>query len=112
MRLTFTYFCSIAKNRDLTWIRHRHVRLNLLHVWAHNALDIFGVVDTLDIAAHSGSDGSPAPYDAGCDAVAASEIRVNRCVAISGCSGGGKSKLLAELGRRGYTVIESLAGGL
>jgi predicted ATPase len=72
----------------------------------HNALDIFGAVDTLDIAAHSGSDRSPAPYDAGCDAVAASEIRVNRCVVISGCSGGGKSKLLAELGRRGYTVIE------
>jgi hypothetical protein len=26
----------------------------------YNALDIFGVVDTLDIAARSGSDGSPA----------------------------------------------------
>jgi predicted ATPase len=31
---------------------------------------------------------------------------VNRFVVISGCSGGGKSTLLAELGRRGYTVIE------
>jgi predicted ATPase len=29
-----------------------------------------------------------------------------RCVVISGCSGGGKSTLLTELGRRGYTVIE------
>jgi predicted ATPase len=27
-------------------------------------------------------------------------------VAISGCSGGGKSTLLRELGRRGYTVVE------
>jgi predicted ATPase len=31
---------------------------------------------------------------------------MNRFVAISGCSGGGKSTLLAELGRRGHTVIE------
>ena len=31
---------------------------------------------------------------------------MNRFVVISGCSGGGKSTLLAELGRRGYTVIE------
>jgi predicted ATPase len=31
---------------------------------------------------------------------------VNRFVVISGCSGGGKSTLLAELGRRGHTVIE------
>jgi predicted ATPase len=31
---------------------------------------------------------------------------VNRFVVISGCSGGGKSTLLAELGRRGYTVME------
>jgi predicted ATPase len=31
---------------------------------------------------------------------------VNRFVVISGCSGGDKSTLLAELGRRGYTVVE------
>jgi predicted ATPase len=31
---------------------------------------------------------------------------VNPLVVISGCSGGGKSTLLAELGRRGYAVIE------
>jgi predicted ATPase len=31
---------------------------------------------------------------------------VNRFVVISGCSGGGKSTLLAELGRRGHTVVE------
>jgi predicted ATPase len=31
---------------------------------------------------------------------------VNRFVVISGCSGGGKSTLLAELGRRGHTIIE------
>ena len=31
---------------------------------------------------------------------------MNRFVVISGCTGSGKSKLLAELGRRGYTVIE------
>jgi predicted ATPase len=31
---------------------------------------------------------------------------VNRFVVISGCSGGGKSTLLAELGQRGYSVIE------
>jgi predicted ATPase len=31
---------------------------------------------------------------------------VNQFVVISGCSGGGKSTLLAELGRRGHTVIE------
>lgn len=30
----------------------------------------------------------------------------NRFVLISGCSGGGKSTLLAELGTRGYPVIE------
>ena len=29
----------------------------------HNTLDIFGVVATLDVSAHSESDGSPAPYD-------------------------------------------------
>jgi predicted ATPase len=33
-------------------------------------------------------------------------IRVNWFVVISGCSGGGKSALLAELGRRGHTIIE------
>jgi predicted ATPase len=31
---------------------------------------------------------------------------MNRFVVISGCSGGGKSTLLVELGRRGHTVIE------
>ena len=31
---------------------------------------------------------------------------VNRLVVISGCSSGGKSTLLAELGRRGYAVVE------
>jgi predicted ATPase len=31
---------------------------------------------------------------------------VNRFVVISGCSGGGKSAVLAELGRRGYAVVE------
>jgi predicted ATPase len=31
---------------------------------------------------------------------------VNRFVVISGCSGGGKSTLLVELGRRGHTIIE------
>jgi predicted ATPase len=30
---------------------------------------------------------------------------MNRFVVISGCSGGGKSALLAELGRRGYAVV-------
>ena len=30
----------------------------------------------------------------------------DRFVVISGCSGGGKSSLLAELGRRGYAVVE------
>lgn len=30
---------------------------------------------------------------------------MNRFVAISGCSGGGKSTLIAELGRRGYAVV-------
>jgi predicted ATPase len=33
-------------------------------------------------------------------------INVNWFVVISGCSGGGKSTLLAELGRRGYATIE------
>ena len=31
---------------------------------------------------------------------------VDRCVVISGCSGGGKSTLLAELARRGHAVLE------
>jgi predicted ATPase len=31
---------------------------------------------------------------------------VNRFVVISGCSGGGKSSLLAALSRRGYAVVE------
>ena len=31
---------------------------------------------------------------------------MNRFVVISGCSGGGKSMLLAELGRRGHSIIE------
>jgi predicted ATPase len=30
----------------------------------------------------------------------------NRFVVISGCSSGGKSTLLAELGRRGYATVE------
>jgi predicted ATPase len=33
-------------------------------------------------------------------------IKMNPFVVISGCSGGGKSTLLAELGRRGYAVVE------
>lgn len=32
--------------------------------------------------------------------------RVNRFVVISGCSGGGKSTLLAELAGRGYAVVD------
>ncbi|WP_434713378.1 AAA family ATPase [Rhizobium sp. YTUHZ045] len=31
---------------------------------------------------------------------------MNRSVLISGCSGGGKSTLLAELGRRGHGIVE------
>jgi predicted ATPase len=31
---------------------------------------------------------------------------MNRFVVISGCSGGGKSSLIAELGRRGYSIVE------
>ena len=31
---------------------------------------------------------------------------MNRFVMISGCSGGGKSTLLAELARRGYSIVE------
>ena len=33
-------------------------------------------------------------------------MNTNRLVVISGCSGGGKSTLLAELGRRGYATVE------
>jgi predicted ATPase len=33
-------------------------------------------------------------------------FEMNRFVVISGCSGGGKSTLLAELGRRGHAVVE------
>jgi predicted ATPase len=33
-------------------------------------------------------------------------MNVNRFVVISGCSGGGKSALLIELGRRGYAMLE------
>ena len=33
-------------------------------------------------------------------------MRVDRFVVISGCSGGGKSTLLAELAGRGYAVVE------
>lgn len=32
--------------------------------------------------------------------------KMNRLIVISGCSGGGKSTLLTELGRRGYPVVE------
>ncbi len=31
---------------------------------------------------------------------------MERFVVVSGCSGGGKSTLLAELGRRGHSVVE------
>jgi predicted ATPase len=31
---------------------------------------------------------------------------LDRFVVISGCSGGGKSTLLAELARRGYRTVE------
>jgi predicted ATPase len=34
------------------------------------------------------------------------ETNLNRFVVISGCSGGGKSTLLAELARRGHAVVE------
>jgi len=33
-------------------------------------------------------------------------VDVGRFVVISGCSGGGKSTLLVELGRRGYSIVE------
>lgn len=35
-----------------------------------------------------------------------SKVDMNRFVVISGCSGGGKSTLLAELARRGYSIVE------
>ncbi len=31
---------------------------------------------------------------------------MNRCVVISGCSGGGKSTLLTEIGSRGFAIVE------
>lgn len=34
------------------------------------------------------------------------EATIERLVLISGCSGGGKSTLLAELNRRGYTTVD------
>jgi predicted ATPase len=34
------------------------------------------------------------------------KMDINRFVAISGCSSGGKSTLLAELGRRGHATVE------
>jgi predicted ATPase len=36
---------------------------------------------------------------------------MNRFVVISGCSGGGKFTLLAELGRRGYATVEEPDAG-
>jgi len=39
-------------------------------------------------------------------AIPVGEIRMQRFVVISGCSGGGKSTLLAELSSRGYAVFE------
>ena len=33
-------------------------------------------------------------------------MNVNRFVVISGCSGGGKSTLLIELGQRGYATVQ------
>ena len=38
--------------------------------------------------------------------LSASASDTDRFVVISGCSGGGKSTLLAELGRRGYATVE------
>ncbi len=34
----------------------------------------------------------------------------NRFVVLSGCSGGGKSTLLIELGRRGYAARDGFRG--
>jgi predicted ATPase len=34
------------------------------------------------------------------------KMDINRSVVISGCSSGGKSTLLAELGRRGHATVE------
>ena len=52
-------------------------------------MDTFGEVAAIDVAGRLESD-----------------VCANRFVVISGCSGGGKSTLLAELGRRGHTIIE------
>ena len=38
--------------------------------------------------------------------LASGSFNVDRLVVISGCSSGGKSTLLAELGRRGHAVVE------
>ena len=38
----------------------------------------------------------------------ANETFVDRFVVVSGCSGGGKSTLLVELGGRGNAVVESI----
>src|SRR5215831_11446797 len=49
---------------------------------------------------------------AGFEPAVSSEVRssgvstTSRFVVISGCSGGGKSSLIAELGRRGYPTVE------
>ena len=40
------------------------------------------------------------------DLVLAEDETVNRLLVLSGCSGGGKSALLAELARRGYRTVE------
>ena len=38
--------------------------------------------------------------------VRAGNVNIDRFVVISGCSGGGKSTLLIELGQRGYATVE------
>lgn len=43
----------------------------------------------------------------GCDHLPGVNPGVGRFVVISGCSGNGKSTLIAELGRRGHTVVEA-----
>lgn len=70
--------------------------------------------DALGRAAPKGDGAGPAsPHDgfSGLPAGAGSTVKrapapMNHGVIISGCSGGGKSTLLAELRRRGYAVIE------
>jgi predicted ATPase len=42
----------------------------------------------------------------GCTRPALGEDQMDRFVVISGCSGGGKSALITELGRRGHAVVE------